>query len=102
MEFHGGPDKRKRRKPEAPDWLRFMSDDEKEAERIRHWMSVSLADTGLPVRIVNTLEDHGIMNVGDLTKKSIDDLHKIQNLGEITIVKCKNLLNDLRLPSNLI
>lgn len=101
MEIHGGPDKRKRRKPAAPEWLAFMSDDDKEAERIEGWQSVSLADVGLPVRVVNTLEEDGIMTVGGLCHKTADDLRQIQNLGELTIKKCTKLLNELRLPNRL-
>lgn len=101
MEIHGGPEKRKRRKPADPEWLDFMSDDEKAEERIRGWQSVSLADVGLPVRIVNTLEDHGIFNVGQLCQVTAEDLRKIQNLGEITIRKCTKLLVELQLPNKL-
>jgi DNA-directed RNA polymerase alpha subunit len=101
MEIHGGPQKRKRRKPADPEWLNFMSDDEKEEERIKHWQTVSLADIGLPVRVVNTLEDHGIMTVGDLCIKTTEELRDIQNLGEITITKCIKLLNELKLHHRL-
>jgi len=99
MEIHGGPTKRKRRKPEDPEWLSFMSDDEKEEDRIREWQATSLADVGLPVRIINTLEDHGILTIGDLCKKSLKDLKNIQNLGQVTIDKCVRLVQELRLPS---
>jgi len=101
MEIHGGPNKRKRRKPEDPEWLSFMSDDEKEADRIEHWKSTSLAEVGLPVRIINTLEDHGVLTVGDLCKKTLKDLKQIQNLGDVTIRKCVKLLDDLKIPNEL-
>jgi DNA-directed RNA polymerase alpha subunit len=101
MEIHGGPTKRKRRKPEDPEWLAFMSDDEKEEDRIREWQATSLAEVGLPVRIINTLEDHAIMTIGDLCKQSIKDLKSIPNLGQVTIEKCVLLVQELRLPSNL-
>jgi len=101
MEIHGGPRTRKRRKPADPDWIDFISDDEKEAERIEHWQTVSLVEVGLSVRIINTLGDHGVMTVGDLATKSADELRQIQNLGEITIKKCTKLLDDLRLPNRM-
>ena len=101
MEIHGGPKTRKRRKPADPEWLAFMSDGEKEAERIKHWQTVSLADIGLPVRIVNTLESHGILTVGQLATQSEQNLREIPNLGEITIKKCSRLLDELELPSGL-
>ena len=101
MEIHGGPETRRRRKPVDPDWLFFMSDDDKEKDRIEKWQTVSLAEVDLPVRIVNTLEDHGVMTVGDLTLKTIEELQEISNLGEITILKCTKLMDDLQLPNRL-
>jgi len=101
MEIHGGPSKRKKRKPAEPEWLQFMSAADKESARVEKWQSVSLAEVGLPVRIVNTLEDQGVMTVGDLTQKTIEQLQAIPNLGDVTIAKCKKLLEDLRLPNQL-
>lgn len=101
MEIHGGPGKRKRRKPEDPEWLMFLSDSEKEEERRKQWLDASLADTGLPVRIVNTLEDNGILTVGDLCTQPVSRLEAIANLGEVTIKKCRRLLDDLKLPNKL-
>jgi len=101
MEIHGGPKKRRRRKPADPEWLFFMSDDEKEEERIAKWQPVSLAEVGLPVRIINTLEDHGVLTVGQLAQKTAEDLRGIANLGEITISKCTKLLDELRLPNKM-
>ena len=101
MEIHGGPRTRKRRKPADPNWINFMSDDEKELERITHWQSVSLTEVGLSVRIINSLGNRGIMTVGDLTKQTADELRQIQNLGEITIKKCTKLLDELQLPNRM-
>jgi len=101
MEIHGGPKKRRRRKPADPEWLFFMSDDDKEKERIENWQSVSLAEVGLPVRIINTLEDHGVLTVGQLAEKTEEDLRGITNLGEITISKCTKLFDELQLPNKM-
>ena len=84
MEIHGGPGKRKRRKPEDPEWLMFLSDSEKEEERRKHWLGASLADTGCLKGIVNTLEDNGILTVGDLCTQPVSRLEAIANLGEVT------------------
>ena len=101
MEVHGGPNNRKRRKKPDPEWLAFMSTDEKERRRIEHWQTVSLADVGLPVRIANTLEHNGVMTVGDLMRITLEEMRGIQNLGEITIRKCSRLLDELCLPNKL-
>jgi DNA-directed RNA polymerase alpha subunit len=97
MEVHGGPAKRKRRKRPDPEWLEFISDDEKEQLRIAHWKSVPLSEVGLPVRIANTLEAHGILTVGDLAKRSADDLANIPNMGVVTTRRCCRLLDELNL-----
>ena len=101
MEIHGGPNSRKRRKPADPEWIKFLSEDEREADRKKQWYESSLADAGLPVRIVNTLEDNGIMTVGELCQQTKDRLNKISNLGEVTIKRCRALLNKLELPNKL-
>lgn len=101
MEIHGGPEKRRRRKSVDSEWLKFMSDDEKEVARIQHLQTTSLADVGLPVRIVNTLENQGVFTVGELTQVTASRLHGIQNLGAITIQRCTRLMNELRLPNRL-
>lgn len=101
MEIHGGPSKRKKRKPDDPEWLHLMTPADKESARVEKWQSVSLAEVGLPVRIVNTLEDQGVMTVGDLAHRTIEQLQAIPNLGDVTIAKCTKLLEDLRLPNQL-
>ncbi len=101
MEMHGGPSGRKRRKQPDPEWLRFLTDEEKEEHRIAKWHMVSIFDAGLPMRIANMLEKHNIMTVGDLTKASRQELEQIHNLGELTLNKCGEFLDKLGLPNKL-
>jgi len=101
MEIHGGPTTRKRRKPSEPAWMASMSHAEKEAKRINHWQDVSLVEVGLSVRVVNTLERHSVMTVGDLCRKTPAELRLIPNLGEVTVTNCLKILIALRLPNNL-
>jgi len=101
MEVHRGPSKRKRRKQPDPEWLKFISDDEKERRRIKELYQVTLSDVGLPVRSVNALENHEIFTLGDLAKITGAELASIPNLGEITIRKCQNLLAYFQLPNRL-
>ena len=93
-----GPSKRKTRKPPENEWLQFMSTSEKEALRQKEWLDTSLADTGLPVRVVNCLEEAGILTVEDLTKQTADALLRITNFGEQTLGQCTRLLAKLNLP----
>jgi DNA-directed RNA polymerase alpha subunit len=101
MELHGGPVKRKRRKPPDQLWVQFMSDDEKEKDRIEQCQTISLSDVGLPVRVANTLENYGLLTIGDLAKLTVEDLESIQNLGEVTIARCTKLLNEMQIPHQL-
>jgi len=101
MELHGGPQKRKRRKPPDPPWARYITPEDRERERVAHWESVAIADSGLPVRIANTLEKHGILTVGELSQQTLGRLRRISNLGEITIQRCSRLLDELKLPNQL-
>jgi len=101
MRIYGSPETRKRRKKPDYEWLAFLSDEEKEAERVNKWKEVSLADIGLSVRIANTLEENDIFTVGDLAEKTEEDLKCLANLGAVTIEKCRKLLEDLKIPNKL-
>jgi DNA-directed RNA polymerase alpha subunit len=62
---------------------------------------VAIADSGLPVRVANIMEKHGILTVGDLLQHTLEDLQQIANLGDITIRRCGLLLDKLDLPHHL-
>ena len=96
-----GPKVRKTRKPPDPDWVAFMSTEEKEAERQLEWLETSLADTGLSVRAVNCLEDNHILTVADLAAQKNEDLLEIKNFGVQTLQQCKQLLVNLANPHKL-
>lgn len=96
-----GPSIRRSRKPKDPEWSRFMTLEEKEAERQSHWKNKSLADTGLSVRVVNCLENAGILTVGDLGTQTAADLLSITNFGAQTLRQCKRLLDNLEMPNQL-
>ena len=93
MELYGGPGKRKKRNPPDPYWVKFITPEEKEKKRIERWQSVAIADSGLPVRVANIMEKHGIL--------TLEDLQQIANLGDITIRRCGLLLDKLDLPHHL-
>jgi DNA-directed RNA polymerase alpha subunit len=101
MEVHGGPDKRKRRKKADPEWIRFMSEDEKEKERQDKRKSASLAEVGLPVRIANALESQSIFTLGDLSQMTLEQLETIPNLGTAMIRNCIRLLEQQGIPHKL-
>ena len=96
-----GPSKRRTRKPPDPEWIQFLSTSEREAERQKEWLEASLADTGLSVRVVNCLEEAGILTVEDLTHQTTESLLGITNFGVQTLQQCQRLLINLNLPHNL-
>lgn len=97
MEMHGGPEKRIRRvKPEP-----YRTKEDHEKKRVEAFNTVSLSDAGLPAKQANVLEKHGVLTVGDLTKLSRADMDQIPNLGELTRLKCSQLLDMHNLPNNL-
>lgn len=99
MEVHGGPSNRKHRKKADPFWLHFFSADEKEVQRVEQLRAIPISNVGLSVRIANTLENYGVLTLGDLANLTAEDLIKIPNLGEITIRHCQQLLAKLNLPN---
>jgi DNA-directed RNA polymerase alpha subunit len=96
-----GPDVRRTRRPPDPEWLKFMSTDEKETLRLEEWMMTSLADTGLSVRAVNCLEGKEILTVEDLSQQTNEDLLGIVNFGKQTLGQCKRLMLTIGVPHNL-
>lgn len=101
MELYGGPDKRKRRIPPEPEWARFFTQSDRDAARVREWRTRAIVDIGIPVRITNTLEKNGILTVGDLADRSLNEMRQIQNLGESTIHRFAKLLDGLKIPHKI-
>jgi DNA-directed RNA polymerase alpha subunit len=63
--------------------------------------SMPIAETGLALRTQNTLETHNIITVGQLAKKTTQELLAIPNLGAITIQKLRVFLDGLDLHHRL-
>jgi DNA-directed RNA polymerase alpha subunit len=92
-----GPPEHRRRKREDPQWQQFFTPEEQEAARRQEKLDMSLADTGLSVRIVNNLEDQGIEFVRDLVKLDRNELLAIENFGESTLVECRQAIDKLKI-----
>ncbi len=58
-------------------------------------MDMPIAETGLSVRTVNGLEEHGIFLVRDLLQQSREDLLNFPNFGEKTVADILDKLRDL-------
>ncbi len=95
-----GPRKHRRRESEDPRWKRFFSEDtpqQQEEARRQETLDLSLADIGLSVRNVNTLEESGIFSVRDLARLSREDLLSIDNVGERTVTECREAMKRLKI-----
>ena len=72
---------------------------ELERKRLETRLQMSLAETVLPVRTVNILEEHGgILTVQDLLESTPEDLLKLPNFGEKTLEEVGRVLQSLGLP----
>jgi DNA-directed RNA polymerase alpha subunit len=78
---------------------------------MRHWsaedrikwktaklMQTPVAEMGLPVRIVNALEDRSIILVDSLLAQSYEDLMAIKNFGTKALAQVKAAIRRLGLP----
>ena len=73
---------------------------ELERKRLESRLQMSLAETILPVRTVNILEEHGgIFTVKDLLASRPEDLLKLPNFGEKTLEEVRRVLQSLGLPT---
>ena len=71
-----------------------------ERKRLESRLQMSLAETVLPVRTVNILEEHGgIFTVRDLLASRPEDLLKLPNFGEKTLEEVGRVLASLGLPT---
>lgn len=60
-------------------------------------MKAHLVEFDLSIRILIPLEDAGIRTLGDLVKRSKDELRKIPQLGRLSVTRIEELLNRLDL-----
>jgi DNA-directed RNA polymerase alpha subunit len=63
--------------------------------RRREALEMSLADTGLKVRVINNLEDQGILDVQTLAAQTREDLLAIENFGEKTLTEVCEVIDRL-------
>jgi DNA-directed RNA polymerase alpha subunit len=78
-----------------------VSELEDELDRRERWQASSLAEVGLPVRTINTLEENDVLTVGQLCELTVAELREMPNLGAVTIDKCTEILTELQLPNRL-
>lgn len=89
-----GPARRRRRPQTYAEQLADAAQNEVESK-----LDQSVADIGLSVRTVNTLEASNINSVRDLASKTRDELLAVNNFGEKTITECRAQLKLLGVPT---
>lgn len=62
-------------------------------------LDTPVAEMGVSVRLVNTLESLGIILCRDLLKLSADQLYDIPNFGDKMLVECREGVKRLGLPA---
>lgn len=82
-----------------PAILATWSEKDRQREAMHHALELNLAEdeVGLPPRVVNTLEQHGVIQVKDLLEEEGDDLIAMANLGEKTIKEIIECVKALKL-----
>jgi len=79
------PENRRRRKREVRDPTLHMTEAERRTHLTRERLRTPIAEMGLPVRIVNALEDEGMLLAEDILKRKRDQITGIRNFGEKTL-----------------
>lgn len=79
------PHRRRRRYDRNEPDMTHWTEGQKQEFHYQRLLDNALTEVGLPVRVVNALENHGVFTVRDLTQRTVDDLLEIANLGLKTI-----------------
>jgi len=70
---------------------------QRDVYRVNQLLRTPIAELNIPVRIVNTLENHGVILVGNLVEQSVEALMGMTNFGEKTLVEINAALRELGL-----
>ena len=70
---------------------------EKEEEAIDRLMEMTIEELDLSVRSYNCLKRAGINTIGELTRKTEEDMMKVRNLGKKSLQEVKDKLGALGL-----
>ncbi|MBN2735479.1 MAG: DNA-directed RNA polymerase subunit alpha [Spirochaetales bacterium] len=82
----------------------IMREDDKddEEERIRKFLETPVEELELSVRSSNCLKNANIRTIGDLTKKSEEDLVKTRNFGKKSLQEIKEKLSEWNLSLGMV
>lgn len=87
--------KTKNSEPNMSNW----SDMEKAVYRRKAALRTPIAEMGLSVRIINTLEDNNILLCCDLVAQTYENLMAMKNFGDKTLSEVRKAITDLGLQA---
>lgn len=73
------------------------SEKDRQREAMHEALEMPLAETKLPVRVINTMEQNGVFLIKDLLEEDGDDLVNMRNLGEKTVREITQYVRSLGL-----
>src|ERR1051326_8727737 len=85
--------------PISPEAMATWTPEQQAAWKRNQALTQPLADAGLPVRIVNTLEKRGIFLVQDLLRQSRETLLEISNFGDKTLSELTEAIQGMGLET---
>jgi len=92
------PENRKRRQPKktGPDTSTW-SEADKAAYAKKKALETPIAEMALQVRVINTLEDNGVIMCSDLMKQTYEVLMGMKNFGDKTLTEVRDAIKALGL-----
>jgi DNA-directed RNA polymerase alpha subunit len=72
---------------------------EREAQLKKQRLETPVAEMQLPVRVINTLEENGVILACDLIKETYESMMKMKNFGDKTMSEVKAALAALGLEA---
>lgn len=74
--------------------LNFPEDQAAEHERIERVKRVSIGELGFSVRVLNCLQEEGLLTIGDVMQKTPSELLRIKNFGRRSLNEVRYVLEN--------
>lgn len=84
-----------RKGPDQSTW----NDADKKAYRDKELLKTPVAEMKLPVRVINTLEENGVILASQLMEQTYETLLVMRNFGEKTLREVRAAITALGLPA---
>lgn len=93
------PENRRRSKVQTEPDTAGWSEEDKAKHRREKALQTPVADMAIPVRIVNILEDNGVLLCADLMNQTYKGLMGMQNFGDKTLREVRRAIRALGLAA---